>query len=70
MSEALAPPLPANDAYPQDLAASGLEDSVFEAAAPHDIQDLLDTPCRAFEREYKRWRNLQHGGGFVLFGFN
>jgi hypothetical protein len=60
MSEALAPPLPANDAYPQDLAASGLEDSVFEAAAPNDIQDLVDAPCRALEIEYKSWRNLEH----------
>jgi hypothetical protein len=87
MSEALAPPLPANDAYPQDLAVSDLEDSVFEAAAPNDIQDLVDAPCRALEIEYKSWRNLEHaedraelardisalanhGGGFIVFGFN
>ena len=60
MSEALAPPLPANDAYPLDLAAPSSEDSVFEAAAPNDIQDLVDAPCRALEIEYKSWRNLDH----------
>jgi hypothetical protein len=87
MSEALVPPPPANDAYPQDLAAHGSEESAFEAAAPIDIQDLVDAPCRALEIAYKSWRNLDHaedraelardiaalcnhGGGFVVFGFN
>jgi hypothetical protein len=87
MSEALAPPLPANDAYPLDPASSGPEDSIFEAAAPSDIRDLVNAPCRALEIEYKSWRNLDHaedraelardiaalanhGGGFVVFGFN
>jgi hypothetical protein len=87
MSEALAPPLPANDAYRLESAVSGPEDSVFEAAAPNDIQDLVDAPCRALEIQYKSWRNLDHaedraelardlcalanhGGGFIVFGFN
>ena len=87
MSEALAPPLPANDPLPIDTVSFGLEDSVFEAAAPNTIQDLVDAPCRALEIEYKSWRNLDHaddraelardiaalanhGGGFVVFGFN
>jgi hypothetical protein len=87
MSEALAPPLPANDAYPLDLPSTGPEDATFEPAAPGDIQDLVDAPCRSLEIEYKGWRNLDHaedraelardiaalanhGGGFVVFGFN
>jgi hypothetical protein len=87
MSEALAPLLPANDPLPIDTVSFGLEDSVFEAAAPNTIQDLVDAPCRALEIEYKSWRNLDHaddkaelardivalanhGGGFVVFGFN
>ncbi len=87
MSEAFAPLLPANDPLPLDISSFGSEDSVFEAAAPHDMRDLVDAPCRALEIEYKSWRNLDHaedraelardivalanhGGGFVVFGFN
>jgi hypothetical protein len=87
MSEALAPPLPANDTLPLGTTSFGHEDTVFEAAAPSDVRDLVDAPCRTLEIEYKSWRNLDHvddraelardiaalanhGGGFVVFGFN
>src|SRR5581483_4478978 len=63
-----------------------LEDAVFAAATPCDLQALVEAPCRALEVEYKSWRNLDHaedraelardiaalanhGGGFVVFGF-
>ena len=63
------------------------EELVFAAAAPCDVQDLVEFPCRALETEYKSWRNLDHaedraelardiaalanhGGGFIVFGFN
>lgn len=61
--EASAHPLPANDLLPataSDLAVATAEDVTFQAAAPSDIQDLIDTPCRALEVEYKSWRNLDH----------
>jgi hypothetical protein len=69
-SEVLAPPAPerklaANDIIPLQ-AADGTqfrptpEDVVFAAAAPGDIQDLVEAPCRALEVEYKSWRNLDH----------
>ncbi|HUB15818.1 MAG TPA: ATP-binding protein [Acetobacteraceae bacterium] len=62
------------------------EERVFVAAAPCDVQDLVEAPCRALETEYKSWRNLDHaedraelardiaalanhGGGFIVFGF-
>jgi hypothetical protein len=87
MSEALAPLLPANDTFPLGTPSFGHEDTVFEAAAPSDVRDLVDAPCRTLEIEYKSWRNLDHaddraelardiaalanhGGGFVVFGFN
>jgi len=87
MSEAIAPLLPANDLFPLEAVTSSSGDSVFEAASPGAIQDLVDAPCRALEVEYKSWRNLDHaedraelardiaalanhGGGFVVFGFN
>src|SRR6202044_1944391 len=60
MSEALAPPLPANDTLPLGTTPFGPEDTVFEAAAPSDVQDLVDAPCRTLEIEYKSWRNLDH----------
>src|SRR5437660_11847382 len=60
MSEAFAPPLPANDPFPLQTESSGPEDFVFEAAAPNDVQDLVDAPCRALEVEYKSWRNLDN----------
>ena len=80
-SEAFAS-LPANDTCPLGFA----EHMAFESAAPSDIQDLIVSPCRALEVEYKSWRNLDHpddraelardlaalanhGGGFVVFGF-
>jgi hypothetical protein len=89
-SEALASLPPANDLMPfdgRDAGLPNLEDSVFAAAAPCDVQDLVDSPCRALDVEYKSWRNLDHGedraelardiaalanhgGGFVVFGFN
>jgi hypothetical protein len=86
-SEVYAPPLPANDVDPPDAAPPSPEDAVFQAAAPSDIQDLIDAPCRTLEVEYKGWRNLDHpedraelardiaalsnhGGGFVVFGFD
>ena len=86
-SEALAPLLPANDILPLDPASGSPEDLIFASAAPCDMQDLVDSPCRALEVEYKSWRNLDnaddraelardiaalanHGGGFVVFGFN
>jgi hypothetical protein len=69
-SEALAPLAPdhrlvANDVDPPDVAANSqfrptLEDVVFSAAAPSDLQDLVEAPCRALEVEYKSWRNLDH----------
>jgi hypothetical protein len=88
-SEALAPPFPANDILPMDsahTAPASPEDMTFAPAAPCDIHDLIDSPCRALEVEYKSWRNLDnaedraelardlaalanHGGGFVVFGF-
>ncbi len=89
-SEALAPLLPANDIRPLDnlyLGSGSPEDAAFAPAAPCDVQDLIDSPCRTLEVEYKSWRNLDHaedraelardiaalanhGGGFVVFGFN
>ena len=85
--EAFAPPLPANDVAPPDVAPSGAEEAIFLSAAPSDIQDLIESPCRSLDVEYKSWRNLDHaedraelardisalanhGGGFVVFGFN
>ncbi len=88
-SEAFAP-IPANDVLPLDSgydASPSAEDIAFAAAAPSDIQDLIDSPCRTLEVEYKSWRNLDHaedraelardiaalanhGGGFVVFGFD
>ncbi len=87
MSEARASLLPANDLFPLGGEAAWLEESVFEAASPCDIRDLVEAPCRALEVEYKSWRNLEHaedraelardiaalanhGGGFIVFGFN
>ena len=43
----IAPPLPS-------------ESGVFAAAAPSDLQALIDTPCRSLDVEYKSWRNLKH----------
>lgn len=87
MSEALAPPLPANDVFPLDFVQARAEDTIFESAAPGDIQDMIEAPCRTLEVAYKSWRNLDHpedraelardiaalanhGGGFIVFGFN
>ena len=36
------------------------EEYMFAAAAPCDVQDLVEAPCRALEIEYKSWRNLDH----------
>ena len=36
------------------------EDAVFAAAAPCDLRELVEAPCRALEVEYKSWRNLDH----------
>lgn len=58
--EAYAPPQPANDIAPPEVAPTGAEDLVFNAAAPSDIQDLIDSPCRSLDVEYKSWRNLDH----------
>src|SRR6201991_9649 len=60
MPEAFAPPQPANDPFPLDPSFQGGEDAIFEAAAPNNVQDLIDAPCRALEIEYKSWRNLDH----------
>src|ERR1700743_2440421 len=88
--EAPVPPLPANDLLPvegADFALNAAEDRAFQPAISSSAQDLIDTPCRALEVEYKSWRNLEHpedraelardiaaianhGGGFVIFGFN
>lgn len=82
--------IPANDVLPLDSGHGALstpEDLVFAAASPSDIQDLVDSPCRTLDAEYKSWRNLDHpedraelardlaalanhGGGFVVFGFD
>lgn len=87
MSEAIAPPLPANDAFPPGDATVHAEETIFEAAAPGDVLDMISAPCRTLDVEYKSWRNLDHpedraelardiaalanhGGGFVVFGFN
>ncbi len=87
MSEALAPPPPANDTFPLEVAQASAEDGTFEAAGPGDIRDMIEAPCRTLDIEYKSWRNLDHpedraelardiaalanhGGGFVVFGFN
>lgn len=62
-SEALAPPQPANDMASQrdaDPSPFRMEEATFVAAAPGDIQDLIDAPCRTLEVEYKSWRNLDH----------
>lgn len=96
-SEALAPLAPdqsyvANDILPLEVAGgpqfhSSPEDVVFAAAAPGDIRDMVEAPCRSLEVEYKSWRNLDHaedraelardiaalanhGGGFIVFGFD
>lgn len=50
--------LPANDEYAS--APIPLESAVFAAAAPSDVQALIDTPCRSLDVEYKSWRNLNH----------
>ena len=88
--EVLAPLLAANDTHPvnvADISSGNREETTFVAAAPCDIQDLVNGPCRALEVEYKSWRNLDHpedraelardiaalanhGGGFIVFGFN
>lgn len=88
--EASVPPLPANDILPRsgpDVAIATAEEQTFLPAAPSDLQDLVDAPCRTLEVEYKSWRNLDHaedraelardiaalanhGGGFVVFGFD
>ena len=69
-SEALAPLAPdhsfaANDVIPLEIASvaqyrANPEDAVFAAAAPGDVRDLVEAPCRALEVEYKSWRNLDH----------
>jgi hypothetical protein len=46
---------PAND---EGALTLSLESSVFAAAAPTELQALVDTPCRTLEVEYKSWRNL------------
>ena len=60
MSEALAPPLPANDIFPLDAVQARAEDTIFESASPGDVQDMIEAPCRALEVAYKSWRNLDH----------
>ena len=69
-SEALAPLPPdltfaASNVVPLEVAGGtdfrpNPEDTVFAAAVPADIRDLVETPCRALEVEYKSWRNLDH----------
>ena len=69
-SEALAPLAPnqtriANDIRPLEAAVAPLfhpspEEMVFAAAAPGDIRDMVEAPCRSLEVEYKSWRNLDH----------
>ncbi|MGA3401584.1 MAG: ATP-binding protein [Acetobacteraceae bacterium] len=69
-SEALAPlppdlSLAASNVVPLELAGGtdfrpNPEDAVFAASVPADVQDLVETPCRALEVEYKSWRNLDH----------
>lgn len=69
-SEALAPLLSERTPAPSNVVplevAGGVdfratpEDAVFVAAAPCDVQDLVEAPCRALEVEYKSWRNLDH----------
>jgi hypothetical protein len=85
--EAFAPPPPANDIAAPEVPPATEEDAVFQPSAPSDTQDLIDSPCRSLEVEYKSWRNLDHpedraelardiaalanhGGGFIVFGFN
>jgi hypothetical protein len=93
-SEALAPlasdrTIAASNVVPLEVAGEFRptpEDVMFVAAAPCDMQGLVEAPCRALEVEYKSWRNLDHaedraelardiaalanhGGGFVVFGF-
>jgi hypothetical protein len=46
---------PAND---ESALTLSLESSVFAAAAPTELQALVDTPCRTLDVEYKSWRNL------------
>lgn len=36
------------------------EEAIFAAAAPCDMQDLVEVPCRSLDVEYKSWRNLDH----------
>jgi hypothetical protein len=69
-SEVLAPLAPdrtiaANDLTPLEVVGGTLfrpspEDTVFAVAAPADVKDLIEAPCRALEVEYKSWRNLDH----------
>jgi hypothetical protein len=54
--EASAPPLPANDVLPPSSSDNGSatpEEIAFQPAAPCDMQDLIDAPCRTLDVEYK-----------------
>ena len=62
-SDVFAPMFPANDRHPAvgaEMNPASLEETTFAPAAPCDVQDLLNSPCRALEVEYKSWRNLDH----------
>jgi hypothetical protein len=55
----------ANDMLPLEVAGIPQfpptpEDIVFAAAAPCDLRDMVEAPCRSLEVEYKSWRNLDH----------
>src|ERR1700688_2788035 len=50
-----------SDSHSDTLAPTpAAEGAVFAAAAPSDLQALIDTPCRTLDVEYKSWRNLKH----------
>ena len=50
-----------SDSHSDTLAPTpAAESAVFAAAAPSDLQALVDTPCRSLDVEYKSWRNLKH----------
>ena len=51
--------LPVEATFPHARYAAANED-LCAPAAPLDLQDLVDAPCRSLEAEFKGWRNLDN----------
>ena len=51
--------LPVEATFPHARYAAANED-LCAPAAPLDLQDLVDAPCRSLEAEFKSWRNLDN----------